>query len=454
MYDTVIRGGLCPDYDAGELKKKDVAVKDGKIADVLEPGTDARAERIIDASGRIVSPGIIDMHMHEEEFRDGSHERDISELMIRQGVTTGVCGNCGIHFHRISDFRRILDENGGSPINYVALAGYNTFREEKISGWYDEASPEVRKYVIEQLRKELEDGAWGFSFGLEYCPGISTEEMTEAVMALKEYDPFISIHFREDCDKCMDSVIEMAELSRNTGCRVEISHIGSLAAVGKHMQESLDYLRKEMSDNPRLRYDVYPYNVFCTIIGSAAFDMDWRAKWGVDYDIIVPLGEPYAGQKCDKDLYEKILREDPDALVAAFALDEDDVKLAMAEPRGLFGSDGQVTPGYDIHPRAAATYPRILGKYVRDEKVLPMILALDKMTRQAAGQLGLENKGEIKKDMDADILIFDPETISDHADFNDTHAPNTGIDYVMVAGTVVNDHDTLTGALPGRFISR
>lgn len=455
MYDIIIKNGKYPDFEKKSFEEADIAIKDGKITAVL--GSDGHAEEaalVIDAGSRVVSPGFIDMHMHEEEYRDGVRKLDVSEYLIRQGVTTGVSGNCGQQFHRISEFREFLGETGGSYINYAMLAGYNSFRGKLVPGWYDPAPADARKKVIADIREELEAGAWGFSFGLEYFPGISTDEMTEAVMALRDHDPFISIHFRADCENCMDSVREMAKLSRDTGCRVEISHIGSLAAVGGHMKESLDFLRNEIAENPRLCYDVYPYNAFCTIIGSAAFDMDWRAKWNVGYDIIMPLVEPYIGQRCDEELFNKILREDPDALVAAFALDEDDVKMAIAEPLGLFGSDSEVTAGYGIHPRCAGCFPRILGKYVREEKVISLMDALEKMTRRAAAHIGLGSKGEIKPGMDADIVIFDPDTVADGATYTDTEIPNRGIEYVINGGRLVLDHNELTGERPGVFLDR
>ena len=451
MYDLIIRGGSYPDFDKRELVRADIAVSGGRIAAVGDIA-DGDAAEVIDASGRIVSPGFIDMHMHEEEFGQGGIKLDVSEYLTRQGVTTGVSGNCGQQFHRISEFRKIIDDIGGSYINYAMLAGYNYFRENEGIGWYDDAPEETRARIIDLLREELEAGARGFSFGLEYCPGVSTEEMTGAVMALREYDPFISIHFRADCDDCIDSVREMAELSRATGCRVEISHIGSLAAVGGHMKESLDIIREERLTNPRLCYDVYPYNAFCTIIGSAAFDMDWRAKWNMDYDIIMPLFEPYIGVRCDEALYEKIRREQPDAFVAAFALDENEVRMAIADPMGLFGSDAEVAYGYDIHPRVAGCFPRILGRYVREEGVISLIDALDKMTRRAAACIGLPSKGEIRPGMDADLTIFDPDTIIDGATYTDTSIPNKGIDRVMIGGRTVCAGGELTGDKPGRVL--
>lgn len=453
MYDTLIVGGQYPNFETGKLERAEIALKDGKIADLLPAGERPQAGQVIEAAGKVVSPGFIDLHMHEEEFKNGSHSYDIAQYMARQGVTTCVAGNCGQQNHPTARFRAILEENGGAPVNYILLAGYNSIREGEGLGWYDAITPERQAVILEKLNKELGDGAWGVSFGLEYSPGISALEMTQAVEAVKGYDPFVSIHFRADCEGCMDSLKEMARLSRDTGCRVQVSHLSSLAGTARNMPASLEYLAGEMQENPLLGYDTYPYCAFCTGIGTAVFDMDWREKWGVDYDIILLLHEPYAGQRCTKELYEKVRRETPEAHVVAFAMDEESIRAAIAHPMGLLGSDGGIADGMS-HPRSAGTFPRILGKYVREEKALTLMEALDKMTRRAAERVGLSAKGQVKPGLDADLVIFDPDTIADGAEFTDITLPNRGIDAVLVAGQTVVEHNALTGALPGRFLSR
>lgn len=453
MYHTLIVNGCYPDFETGKLERAEIALADGKIAAVLPAGERPEAGRVIDAAGKVVSPGFIDLHMHEEEFKNGSHSYNIAQYMARQGVTTCVAGNCGEQYHPTAQFKAILSQNGGAPVNYILLAGYNSIRESEGLGWYDAVTPDKQARILEKLKKEQEDGAWGVSFGLEYGPGISTQEMTQAVRAVKEYDPFISIHFRADCEGCMDSLREMAQLSRDTGCRVQISHLSSLAGTAHNMAPSLEYLAGEMAANPLLCYDTYPYCAFSTGIGTAVFDVDWREKWGVDYDSILLLHEPYSGQRCTRELYEKVRRETPEVHVVVFAMEAESIRAAVAHPMGLLGSDGILSEGCSGHPRAAGTFPRILGKYVREEKALTHMEALDKMTRRAAARIGLPSKGQVKPGLDADLVIFDPDTIADGADFTDITIPNKGIDAVLIAGETVVEHDALTGTLPGRFLS-
>ena len=450
MYDTLIVGGSYPNFQTGTLERAELALQNGKIAALLPAGARPETAGTVEAEGMVVSPGFIDLHMHEEAFEE-SRDYDISRYMALQGVTTCVGGNCGQQSRPLAEFKAILEENGGAPVNYLMLAGYNSLREEEGLGWYDTAPQDVRKRIQAKVERELEAGAWGVSFGLEYAPGISTEEMTQVVEAVKRYDPFVPIHFREDCEGCLPSLKEMAKLSRDTGCRVQVSHLSSLAGTAHNMPASLAFLEKEIGENPRFGYDTYPYAAFCTGIGTAVFDVDWRKKWGVDYDAILLLHPPYTGQRCTKELFEAVRRENPEVNVVAFAMEEEGIRAAVAHPAGLIGSDG-VWGGALSHPRMAGTFPRILGKYVREEGVLTLVEALDKMTRRAALRLGLKGKGEIRPGMDADLTVFDPAVIADGPAFTDITLPNRGIHTVLVNGVATVKGGRETGARPGRYL--
>lgn len=450
--DTLIVAGLVPSYGAGAFVRADVAIKDGKVVAVGEEASALAAAEVIDAHGLVVSPGFIDVHMHEEDVaRDPAFA--IGRAMARMGVTTCVCGNCGVSPQPLGALSEWVDAQGGAPTNYVVLAGYNSAREAQGLGFYDVASPEQRIVAQRHVRDEVEAGAWGVSFGLEYHPGIAYEEMRDVVLAVADLDPFVSIHFRRDCEGAVESIREMARLSRDTGCRVQVSHLSSLAAYG-YMDEALALIDAEIEDNPLFGFDTYPYEAFSTSIGSAVFDVDWRAKWGVDYDAILVLHGPHAGQRATKEVYEDLRDNDPYQHVVCFALHADEIEAALADRRGLVCSDGGIYDGTG-HPRCAGTFPRFLGRYVRERGTMGLLDGLRKITLDAARRIGLDaTKGSLEPGKDADLVIFDPETIRDGATFEDPTAPPAGIERVMVAGrTVVRDND-MTGELPGMVLRR
>lgn len=451
MPTTLLANGLVPNFSTGKLVERDVLVDGALIADVELPGRLA-ADEVVDCSGRIVSPGFIDVHMHEEDVAS-ARGWQIGRLMARMGVTTCLAGNCGQSPQGIEVFSRWAAAQGGAPTNYLLLAGYNTYRERQGLGPYDAASPAQQRSTREAVLREVEAGALGVSFGLEYDPGITTEEMTEAVRGVAQYDPFVSIHFRRDCDGAADSIREMAGLSRETGVRVQVSHLSSLAGYG-YMDEALELLAKEMAENPRLSFDTYPYEAFCTTIGSAVFDVDWRSKWHCDYDAVLFEGMPYRGQRATRETFEEVRRNHPEQYVICFAMTRHDIDAAIASPLGLVCSDGSVEEG-TCHPRAAGTFPRVLGRYARDRGVIGLMPALRKMTLSAARRLGVDGrKGTVEPGKDADLVVFDPTTIADGSTFESpTDAPR-GIDLVMVAGQPVWRDGADTSALPGRVLRR
>lgn len=451
--DTLIVAGLVPDYEAGAFMRADVALADGVVKAVGELAAEGyEADEVIDASGLVVSPGFIDIHMHEEDVSE-EPTYAIGATMARMGVTTCVCGNCGTSPQDLDTFVHWVAAQGGAPTNYVVLCGYNDARRALGLGPYDVATAEQAARARTHVREELAAGAWGVSFGLEYDPAITYEEMRQAVDAVRDYDPFVSIHFREDCAGAVASIREMARLSHDTGARVQVSHLSSLAAYG-YMDESLALIDAEMDANPLFGYDSYPYEAFATSIGSAVFDVDWRAKWHCDYDAILVTRGPHAGERATQAVYEELRATDPEQHVVCFALHDDEIEAALADPRGLVCSDGGVR-GAVGHPRCAGTFPRFLGRYVRERAMMPLVDALEKITLRPAQRLGLDaTKGSLEVGKDADLVIFDPATIIDGATLEDPLAAPRGIACVLVAGRTVVLGNELTGALPGAVLRR
>lgn len=448
MFDCIILDGQFPSWSDNKMVKKNIGIKDGKIAWV--GNEEPPAAEVIEAAGYIVSPGFIDIHMHEEEFSSEGHHFDISLRMLEMGVTTAVGGNCGNSRQSLSYFKNVLKDLGGSPINYMMLAGYNALRTGLGVGVYDVTTKEQRVILKNQLRRELDEGACGISFGIEYIPTITYDEMLDAVSVLGENSEYlVAAHYRTDDIKNIDSVREMVRFANEIPQKFQISHLSSCSSFG-NMQEALDWINSAMGKNPRLNYDTYPYEAFSCSIGSAVFDEGCFESWGKSYDSILLTNEPYKNVWCTKEIFEDARKNHPSILAVAFVMDEEDIKKAIVNVNGMVGSDGLIR-NKKGHPRAAGTFPRVLGKYVREERALPLYDALRKMTLEPAKRLNLTNKGRIQEGCDADLTIFDPNRIIDKATFTELRPPE-GIALVMIDGKIVLQRGEIINDRAGQFI--
>lgn len=452
MYDIIIKNGNIVDYDSNTLKAQDIGIKDGKIASIGRVLTNGKV--VIDAEGKIVSPGFIDIHMHEEligNTEDGD-AYDIANKMLQMGVTTCVGGNCGNIRQSIGDFLGYV-EKYGAPVNYMLYTGHNYYRNQLGIDRYREATKNEILKMIELIRNDIvRHGAIGLSFGIEYSPGISFEELIEISNSLRDYDILLSAHYRKDAKEGVSSIKELVRISEITGLPMQISHIGSCIAMGQ-MIEGLEIIREAIINGTDVTADCYPYDAFSTKIGSSVFDEGCFENWNKSYDSILLTEDPYRNVICTEEIFKKVRREYPEMLVVAFVMNEEEVIEALKEPFVYVASDGLLNRGQG-HPRAAGTFPRVIGKYVRDEGKLDLLDQLKKMTKLPAKRLKLENKGELREGMDADIVIFDYDKIIDCATFQNPTEKPKGIEYVIIDGKIALEKGSVLNNRLGRAIRR
>lgn len=450
MFDLKITNGEIYDFDNSSKDILDIGISSGKIVKIGKNIGEAKI--IIDAEKKIVSPGFIDIHMHEETIGNtiDNDDYDIANKMLLMGVTTGVGGNCGINKQSIKEFYDFVDKNG-SPINYLLFIGHNYLREQVgIEDRYRKATDKEIEQMKVLLNEAIDYGAIGLSFGIEYLPGITLDEIVKLCEPLRGKEVLLSAHYRKDAKYAIESVKELIEISKKTGIPIQISHLGSCAAYGM-MNETLEVIQKAIDDGIDIEADCYPYDAFSTYIGSAVFDEGCFDLWNKSYDSILLTEEPYKGVRCNKELFIKARKEHPNMLVVAFVMNEDEVVRALKSPFMSIASDGLYNTSQG-HPRGAGTFPKVLSKYVREEEKISMLEALKKMTLIPAKRLGLKSKGQIKLNYDADLVIFDPKNIQDKADYLNPTLPPEGIEYVIINGEIVAKDKKILKSRLGKII--
>ena len=453
MLDLKIINGKLIDTQREQLLDLELGIKDGKIACIGKDLPDA--EQVIDAKGHYVSPGFIDIHMHEEDYSlTKKKEWDIAECMLRMGVTTAVIGNCGSNRQWPFEMEETIAKQG-NPINYLSYIGHNFLRG--LVGNHDtkaESSPAQIEQMARMVRDAVDDGAIGVSYGIEYAQGMTfAEEVGICKYIRGRRELLLAAHYRDDGDKAIPSIVEMADLCRTIDIPFQISHLSSCSALG-FMKESLELIDKYNAEGLDLSVDAYPYAAFSTTIGSDVFLPDCFEHWGVGPETIELTELPYQNMRCTWEIYEDARKNYPHMYAIAHVMREEEIAMEMAHPKVMVASDG-VYRNHKGHPRGAGTFPRFLGKYVRDEKVCDFYTGIRKITSMPAERLRLgDRKGLLKVGYDADITIFDYDIIIDKAVFGDPQVPPLGIDWVIVNGKPACRGTEILDGSCGRYLRR
>ena len=498
-FDLLIQNGTVIDGTGATPEKLDVAIADGKISAIGGPA-DEGAVRVIDADGRVVAPGFIDIHTHCGFHTDRGLGINLNYL--HQGVTSVVGGNCG--FSPV-DFAKLTAEAEQAALgpNLAYLVGHNSVRTEVLGHADREPTPEELSQMKRLVADAMANGAIGFSSGLYYVPGsyAKAQELIELAKTAAEYGGFYSTHMRCEGEDVEQSIAETIAIGRESGLPVQISHhkVSGVPNWGKS-EKTLAMIQAARDDGIDVMADQYPYTASCARVGvlmprwvcadgdeaaharlddpttreeiKAAVVQTLATLYDGDLSRIAIASSSVAPELAGKSLADvtadlkqaaefimDLARERPassDTMCVYHSMDEKDVIRIMQYPLTVIASDGwEALLGKDNpHPRLYGTFPRVLGRYCRDQQVLSLEEAVRKMTSLPARRLGVADRGIIREGACADITVFDRDTIADNATFSDPHQYPTGIDYVIVNGRVVLDHGVHTGETPGKFIVR
>jgi N-acyl-D-amino-acid deacylase len=474
-YDTVIRNGQVADGTGKKLFVADVALKGDRIAAVEPPGA-LRGSNEIDATAKVVAPGFIDVHTHDDT---ALIDNPTMAMKASQGVTTVVCGNCGVsaapylrndigHFlslivRKPQNISKTFAEFAGKvetakpAINGAFLIGHGTLRMNAMGDdLVRTATAAEIKVMRELLDQSLEQGAIGMSSGLFYAiaNAASTDEVAEVAKPLGKWGGVYTAHMRDEGDHILKAMDETFEIGRRAGAEIIVSHhkCSGRSNFGR-MAETLPKFSEAMKQQ-QIAFDVYPYIAGSTILRSDMLD---RAE-----KVMITWSDkvPGASGRDLKEIAREMgcaMREAAERLQPAgaiyFMMDEKDVQAAMAHPGAMIGSDG-IPFDTHPHPRLWGTFPRVLGHYSRELKLFPLEDAVRRMTSYSAQRFKLAKRGEIRPGFYADICVFDPVTVIDTATFEKPISAAKGIDTVWCNGAIVWRDGKPGGGRSGRVLKR
>ncbi|MFN0104854.1 MAG: N-acyl-D-amino-acid deacylase family protein [Bryobacteraceae bacterium] len=514
-FDLVIRGGRVADGTGNPSFLADVALKDGRVA-AMGRLAGKTAKRVIEAKGLIVSPGFIDIHNHSDStlLTDGNAQSMVRQGVTTMIFGEGESAAPSRDFPRFTDYWARLKQRGIST-NVGSYVGSSQIWVRTHGPKAGPPTPAELTQMRAAVREAMADGALGVSSSLSGPPGawIDTDTLVAMCEEAAKAGGIYSTHMRTEGQGVFESVREAIDIGRRAGLPVDVIHI----KIADHklwgqMPELIGLIANARAQGQEVEAHVYPYragqNNLASILPPWAHE-GGRAKlmeniqnpalkerlrrevlngipgtnWYNHYTatgswegmLLASLSNPaykkYQGRRMNEvirdiggdpvDVLFKVLVDNGGSVSTVyFHHSEEDMRFALKQPFVSIGSDGTAIATEGLlaaqhpHPRFYGTFPRVLGRYVREEKVITLEEAIRKVTSANASKLRIFDRGLLRVGFPADVTVFDPKTIIDKATFDQPHQYATGVEYVVVNGTVVLDRGTHTGARPGTIVTR
>jgi len=453
QYDLVLEGGRAMDPETGLDAVRNVGIRDGKIVRIAAGALTGR--RVVHVSGLVVAPGFIDLHQHGQDIAS-------QRVKALDGVTTAL--ELEIGAPDVAQF--LKSKEGHSLIHYGTSASHvaaraavfgaplpaGTILPKSGPATDQPATPEQIEAIQERLRAELDAGGLAVGMGIQYTPGATRLEVIDMFRLAAQRRLPVYTHMRSagriEPGSSIESVSEVIGAAAITGAALHIVHINSTC-----LRDSLECL--SMVEGARARgldvtTEAYPYIAGMTAVNSALFNPGWREKLGIDYgDLVLPD----TGEHLTKERFDELHNSNTTRWVLVFGNTQEIVDKVIPHPLVMIASDGA-----EGHPRNAGTYSRVLAQYVREKGTLTLMDAIREMSFMPAEMLErstpeARRKGRLQEGADADIVVFDANTISDRATFEKPMEPSVGVRYLVVGGTLVVDEGKLVpDVFPGRAI--
>jgi N-acyl-D-aspartate/D-glutamate deacylase len=453
QYDLVVEDGRVIDPESALDAVRNLGIRDGKIARISAAPLSGR--RVIHAAGLVVSPGFIDLHQHGQDLAS-------QRVKAFDGVTTALEMEIGA-----PDVAKFLNaKQGHSLIHYGTTASHvaaralvfgaplpdGTILPKSGPATDQPATPEQIEQIQQRLSDELDAGALGIGMGIQYTPGATRLEVIDVFRAAAKRKLPVYTHMRSagrvEPGSAIESLEEVIGAAAITGAPLHIVHINSTCL--RDSLECISLIEGARARGLDVTTEAYPYIAGMTAINSALFNPGWREKLGIDYNNLVL---PDTGEHLTKERFDELHNSSKQQWVLVFANTQEIVDTIIPNSLIMIASDGA-----EGHPRNAGTYSRVLAQYVRDKKALTLMEAVRKMTLMPAQMLerstpAARQKGRLQEGADADIVIFDPQAITDRSTFERPMESSVGVHYLFVGGIpLIDEGKLIPDVFPGQAL--